>query len=87
MIRRGWLFWGTAIAVLGSARVGFAGDCRQSCIGSIPCHVEVTNCLIESGRTRDAIDRLKEVGKCRRGIPRGHRGVASFESPRESRVD
>ena len=59
MMYRGWSFWGTAVAVLSSAQTAVADDCRKPCIGNMACHIEVTDCLIQSDHTRDAIDRLK----------------------------
>jgi hypothetical protein len=43
MTRSCWLTFGSTLAVLGAAQIARADECRKSCIGDIPCHVEVTS--------------------------------------------
>jgi tetratricopeptide (TPR) repeat protein len=49
-------------AVLLLASVGFAQEvCLKECAGEVDCEVEVVDCLIAAGRTRDAVKHVKPL--------------------------
>ncbi len=51
-------------AMLLLAPAGASGeDCLKECAGEIDCEIEVTDCLIEAGRAREAVKRLKPLVK------------------------
>ncbi len=53
------------------------GECRRSCGEQLSCEVEVVDCLIASGRTREAIERLKPLVKAHPERPAYARLLAS----------
>jgi hypothetical protein len=50
------------VAVLTLSAAGAAADaCQRDCANDPACEIAVTDCLIEAGRTREAVDRLKPL--------------------------
>lgn len=56
---------------VGPAGATAGDDCDQDCAGEAACEVEASDCLLEAGRTREAIARLKPMVEGNPGEP-GH---------------
>ncbi len=67
-MRRSTILLWVALAVAGSA--GASDDaCLAECGADPGCEAEVTDCLLEAGRVRDAIGRLKRLLREHPGVP------------------